>query len=71
MKAVVFKNQKISLTDAPMPVPSENEALVKIHLAGICATDFELLKGYHKFAGIPGHEFVGVVESAPARGALV
>ncbi len=65
MKAVCFKNQKLFVTDVPMPVLSENEALIKINLAGICSTDFELLKGYHKFAGIPGHEFTGVVHYAP------
>ncbi len=36
----------------------------------MCATDLELVKGYYPFTGVPGHEFVGVVEradSAPAR----
>ena len=65
MKAVVFENQNISITEVPIPVLFENEALVKINLAGICATDIELLKGYHNFAGIPGHEFTGIVHSAP------
>jgi len=35
-------------------------------MAGICGTDLQILEGYAGFAGIPGHEFVGVVESAPA-----
>jgi alcohol dehydrogenase len=30
--------------------------------SGICNTDLELARGYHDFSGIPGHEFVGVVE---------
>jgi threonine dehydrogenase-like Zn-dependent dehydrogenase len=34
-------------------------------LAGICATDLEITRGYSGFSGIPGHEFVGVVESGP------
>ena len=33
--------------------------------AGICGTDLELLRGYAGFSGVPGHEFVGVVESGP------
>ncbi len=70
MKAVVFENRKISIVDVPIPVLSKNEALVKIDLAGICATDFALLNGYHNFAGIPGHEFTGVVFSAPGRADL-
>jgi threonine dehydrogenase-like Zn-dependent dehydrogenase len=32
--------------------------------AGICGTDLELLRGYAGFSGVPGHEFVGVVEAA-------
>jgi len=31
----------------------------------VCNTDLELVRGYHQFRGIPGHEFVGVVERAP------
>jgi threonine dehydrogenase-like Zn-dependent dehydrogenase len=34
-------------------------------MAGICGTDLQLLDGYAGFTGVPGHEFVGVVESAP------
>jgi alcohol dehydrogenase len=30
-------------------------------LAGICNTDVEILRGYHAFRGVPGHEFVGEV----------
>ena len=47
--------------DLPMPVPGPGEALVRMRLAGICATDLELLKGYYPFTGIPGHEFVGEI----------
>jgi len=36
-------------------------ALVKVHLAGICATDLQIFKGYMGFTGVPGHEFVGSV----------
>jgi threonine dehydrogenase-like Zn-dependent dehydrogenase len=34
---------------------------VRVHLAGICGTDLQVLRGYHNFSGVPGHEFVGVV----------
>jgi alcohol dehydrogenase len=37
-------------------------ALVRVIASGICNTDLELVRGYHDFSGIPGHEFVGVVE---------
>ena len=41
-------------------------ALVRVRLAGICNTDVEILRGYHNFHGIAGHEFVG--EVATIRG---
>ncbi len=45
----------------------KGEALIKILYAGICNTDKEILKGYHNFKGIPGHEFVGIVEDASSK----
>ncbi|HHL39657.1 MAG TPA: alcohol dehydrogenase [Deltaproteobacteria bacterium] len=55
------------LSDYPVPVPEPGEALVRVTLAGICATDLEITRGYMDFAGVPGHEFVGVVEKAADR----
>lgn len=42
-------------------------ALVKVHLAGICSTDLQILKGYMGFTGVPGHEFVGSVSEGPSE----
>ncbi len=50
-------------SDFPTPEPREKEALIRLSVAGICATDLELVKGYTGFSGILGHEFVGVVEA--------
>jgi threonine dehydrogenase-like Zn-dependent dehydrogenase len=50
--------------DIPLPVPPADEARVRVHLAGICNTDLELVRGYYPFAGVPGHEFVGTVVEA-------
>jgi alcohol dehydrogenase len=44
------------------PQVGPDEALVAVTRAGICGTDLELRRGYAGFSGIPGHEFVGVVE---------
>jgi threonine dehydrogenase-like Zn-dependent dehydrogenase len=63
MKAVWLENNKISLSDALQP-RTPNEALIKIHKAGICSTDLELVKGYYPYTGILGHEFVGEVMEA-------
>ncbi len=66
MRAVWLENQALSFRrDVPEPKPLAGEALVKVHLAGICGTDLELVKGYYPFSGIPGHEFVGEIVLAP------
>jgi len=46
------------------PNPPPGEALVRVHQAGVCATDIQLVKGYMDFRGTLGHEFVGTVEQA-------
>jgi threonine dehydrogenase-like Zn-dependent dehydrogenase len=48
--------------DYPRPVPSPDEALIRVSVAGICSTDLEIVRGYAGFEGVLGHEFVGVVE---------
>jgi len=67
MKAVYFKDQSVSLVERPVPRIPEGEALIRVAMAGICNTDIELFRGYYGFEGIAGHEFVGVVEKAPAK----
>lgn len=65
MKALVLKDGKLALvTDRPRPQRAPGEALIKISVAGICSTDIQLTRGYMNFEGVPGHEFVGVVEEA-------
>jgi len=51
--------------DIPVPKPAYGEALIRVHTAGICSTDLELVRGYYPFRGVLGHEFVGEVVSAP------
>jgi 2-desacetyl-2-hydroxyethyl bacteriochlorophyllide A dehydrogenase len=64
MKAVVFDG-KLRVDDVPWPCRAKGDVLVRVSTAGICNTDHEILKGYMPgFSGIPGHEFVGVVEEA-------
>jgi threonine dehydrogenase-like Zn-dependent dehydrogenase len=40
----------------------EGEPLLRVVLSGICGTDIQMRRGYAGFTGIPGHEFVGIVE---------
>ena len=51
----------------PDPVAGPGEVTVRVHLAGICATDLEIVQGYMEFSGVPGHEFVGTVIAGPER----
>lgn len=51
--------------DLPCPARRPQEARIRVIQAGICSTDLQLMKGYMDFQGIPGHEFVGIVEEAP------
>lgn len=63
MQALYINSRLFYRSDFPKPQPSDNEALIRLSVAGICATDLELVKGYAGFSGILGHEFVGVVEA--------
>lgn len=69
MRALVL-DPSGGLTLAERPRPSAAaECVIRVTAAGICGTDLELRRGYAGFAGVPGHEFVGVVEEAPAADA--
>ncbi|MEO5362145.1 MAG: alcohol dehydrogenase catalytic domain-containing protein [Magnetococcus sp. DMHC-8] len=64
MRALYLRDRLRLAEDHPCPVPSHGEALVRISLAAVCATDLAILRGYRAFQGVLGHEFVGVVEAA-------
>ena len=64
MKALCFDGA-LSLQDVPDPTPAEDEAIVAVRYAGICATDLEVLRGYRAHQGILGHEMVGTVVECP------
>jgi threonine dehydrogenase-like Zn-dependent dehydrogenase len=64
MRALVFNNELQYCTDYPVPQHGKNEALIRVTYAGICNTDIEIIKGYMGFKGVPGHEFVGIVEKS-------
>ncbi|MGR9052250.1 MAG: alcohol dehydrogenase catalytic domain-containing protein [Gammaproteobacteria bacterium] len=63
MQALLLEDSLSYRSDLPTPEVRSGEALIKPLLAGICATDLELVRGYAGFKGIPGHEFVGRVEA--------
>jgi threonine dehydrogenase-like Zn-dependent dehydrogenase len=66
MRALYWNGRNLEFESAyRTPVAASQTALVKVHLAGICSTDLQILKGYMGFTGVPGHEFVGSVVEGP------
>lgn len=67
MPALILTDAGLQLhADHPTPQPGPGEALLAVHLAGICSTDVELTRGYKGgFRGVLGHEAVGTVVAAP------
>jgi len=69
MRALILdRSGTMHLAERDMPA-APSECIVRVSAAGICGTDLELMRGYAGFAGVPGHEFAGVVEQAPAADA--
>jgi threonine dehydrogenase-like Zn-dependent dehydrogenase len=65
MRALTFDGTAVKLhRHHADPVPEAGEVLIKTLAAGVCQTDFEIAKGYMKFTGTLGHEFVGTVTAA-------
>jgi propanol-preferring alcohol dehydrogenase len=63
----------LRLVDRPVPAPAAGEVLVRVTACGVCRTDLHLAAGDlapRRPRTIPGHEIVGVVESAGERFAV-
>ena len=72
MKGLWLEDRQLTYReDLPAPEPGQGMALIKMRMAGLCATDLEMTHGYYPFKGVPGHEFVGQVVSAPKNEAWV
>jgi len=68
MRALFWDGQNLTISSAYLnPSADARTAVLKVHLAGICSTDLQILKGYMKFHGVPGHEVVGSVSAGPAE----
>lgn len=66
MQALVIENGNVRFERSRVePKPGKAEVLVAVEMAGICATDLEIVKGYMGFEGVMGHEFVGTVVKGP------
>lgn len=64
MIAVHIENKQVAIRAKPRPRRPKGYALIRLLCGGICNTDLELQRGYYKFRGTPGHEFVGKVVAA-------
>lgn len=62
MNALVLTDAGPQYQSVPVPAIGQDEALIRVRLAGVCSTDLEIAKGYKGgFRGVMGHEFVGEV----------
>jgi alcohol dehydrogenase, propanol-preferring len=65
MRAARVEDGVVHIRDVPVPVPGEEEALVRISASGVCHSDLHLARG--DWFGVQseaiGHEAIGVVEA--------
>jgi len=66
MKAAIFEApNKIVVKNVEIPVPKDDEVLVKVEVCGVCGSDVPTLKGdfigSYPYPLIPGHEFTGII----------
>ncbi len=66
MKAVVYDSRKkLALKEVPMPVPDENEVLIRVADCGFCGSDHSIIEsGSLQEGTIVGHEVSGIIVEA-------
>ena len=65
--AVYVGDGRIAVEEVPCPGPGPGEVLVEIAQCGICGSDLHMvLERYAKPGAILGHEWSGIVASAPS-----
>lgn len=67
MRAAVYVGDgRVAVEEVPCPEPGPGEALIEIAECGICGSDLHMvLERYAKPGAILGHEWSGIVTSAP------
>ncbi|HEY3101506.1 MAG TPA: zinc-dependent alcohol dehydrogenase family protein [Methylomirabilota bacterium] len=66
-----IETRPLRCEDVPVPTPRHDELLVRVRACGICRTDLHVVEGDlppMRERIVPGHQVVGVVESASAGG---
>ena len=67
MRRVVADLDRVTVETVERPEPGPRDALVRMSVTGVCGSDTHAVHGRHPFISLPyhpGHEVVGVVESA-------
>ncbi len=67
MKAAqIEKKNTLTIVEADIPEPREDDVLIEVYASGICGTDLHIYQGDYRgtYPIIPGHEFSGVVRKA-------
>lgn len=67
MKAIQVKSagSDLELVNIEIPVPKENEVLIKVQACGICHGDAITKEGHYpniQYPRIPGHEVIGIID---------
>ena len=58
--------EPLQLVELPVPVPAEDEILIRIAACGVCHTELDEIEGRTpppRLPVIPGHEVIGTVEA--------
>jgi len=67
MKALVYEGPRVmNLREVPVPVPKDDEVLIRVGKAGICGSELSGYLGQNSLRKPPlvmGHEFAGTVEA--------
>lgn len=75
MKALIYTGvQELTYQDRPLPVPTEDEHLVRIEASGICGSDMHAFLGHDERRPAPltlGHEAAGTIVGGPQDGRRV
>ena len=61
--AVAHSVTDVAIAERPMPVPGPGEAVLKVHLCGICTSDVMDWYVRQKAPSVLGHEPVGILEA--------
>jgi L-iditol 2-dehydrogenase len=74
MRAILATGpNSFALQEVDEPAPGKDDVVIKVRMAGVCASDVHLLRGRNPFSRyplIPGHEYMGEVLRAPSKSGL-